>query len=82
VIDDLRANHAAFITILFCQSLSEDLEIVLVYRMNRSIRKIVRLKNTSRLRYERGKFLHYQLVAQWSSVSVDDLKAILARLIE
>jgi hypothetical protein len=81
VIDDLRANHAAFITILFCQSLSEDLEIVLVYRMNRSIRKIVWLENTSRPRYERRKFLH-QLVAQWSPVSVDDLKAILARLIE
>ena len=82
MIDDLRANYAAFINMLFRQSPSGDLEIVLVYRMNRSIRKIVWLKHSSRLRYERRKFLHYQFVAQWSLVSIDDLKAILPRLIE
>jgi hypothetical protein len=41
VMDYLKANQAAFITMLFRQSANGEPEIVLVYRMHRSIRKIV-----------------------------------------
>jgi hypothetical protein len=78
----LKANQAAFITMLFRQSANGEPEIVLVYRMNRSIRKIVWSVNNSHLQYKRRKILRYRLVAQWSAISLDNLQSILPHLIE
>jgi hypothetical protein len=82
IFDELRAHQAKPVTMIFRRSLNAEPEIVFVYRLNRSIRKIVWSENSSHLEYKRRKFLRYQLVAEWLSVSPDDLKVILPRLIE